>query len=408
MGGIIYLDNNATTAVAPEVAEAMAPYLGERYFNPSSMYAPAGAVAGAVKEARAAVAALIGADAEGEIFFTSGATESNNWAIQGAARARPERRRLITTSVEHPAVREVMREMARLGWTVDELPVDRAGRLDVAAFVRALRPDTLLVSIMHANNETGVLFPVAELARIAKETDPGILVHTDATQSVGKLPVDLAGEFRHVDLLSCSGHKLHGPKGIGALFIRRGTPLRPLLLGGHQERGRRGGTENVPHIVGLGAAARLAAAHLGEAARIAARRDRLEKAVLERIPWVEVNGAGAERLPNTLNLACHCIEGESILAQLDAQGICASSGSACTSGSLDPSHVLKAMHVPFTALHGSVRFSLSRLTTDAEIGRVIDVFPRIVEALRRLSPYWDVAAATPRFDAIGADGPTPA
>ena len=407
MPRIIYLDNNATTAVAPEVAEAMAPYLHASYFNPSSMYGPASRVADALREARASVAALVGAEDAGEIFFTSGATESNNWAIQGAARARPERRHLITTAVEHPSVREVMREMARLGWPLDVLRVSGEGQLQVADDVRALRRDTLLVSIMHANNETGIVFPVGELARIAKETDPNILVHTDATQAAGKLPLDLRNDLRHVDLLSLSGHKLHAPKGIGALYIRRGTPLRPLILGGHQEHGRRGGTENVPHIVGFGAAAREAAAHLPAAARIAALRDRLEAGLRDRIPWMEVNGRGRERLPNTLNVAFHCIEGESILAQLDAEGICASSGSACTSGSLDPSHVLQAMHVPFTALHGSLRLSLSRMTTDEDVDTVLAKLPEIVASLRRLSPYWDDEEDVPRFDALETRGPAP-
>lgn len=394
----IYMDNNATTAVAPEVFEAMEPYLKEKFFNPSSMYAAAGEVAQSVRQARGSVARLIGGVNAGEITFTSCATESNNWAILGAARARPERKHVLATAVEHPAVLEPLRELKRQGWEVDLLPVDRQGRLDVADFVRALRKDTLLVSIMHANNETGVVFPVAELARIAKETNPEILVHTDATQSVGKIPVNLKEDFLHVDLLTFSGHKLHGPKGSGVLYARRGTPLRPLLLGGHQERGRRGGTENVPGIVGVGEACRLAAAHLKDADRIRALRDRLETALQEKVPWLEVNGAGAERLPNTLSLACHCIEGESILAQLDANGIGASSGSACTSGSLEPSHVLRAMAVPFTAMHGSVRFSLSRYTTEDEVTRVIDAFPVIVHSLRRMSPYWDAGRDIPRTD----------
>jgi cysteine desulfurase len=397
---VIYADNNATTAVAPDVVEAMLPYLRDRYFNPSSMYDPADAVARDLAAARRDVAALVGAK-PAELFFTSCATESNNWAIFGAARATPSRRHLVTTAVEHPAVLEVCRQMARDGYDVTFLPVDREGRLDAADFVRALRPDTLLVTVMHANNETGAVFPVGELARIAKETDPAIVVHTDATQSAGKLPLDLAGELKHVDLLSFSGHKLHAPKGVGALYVRRGTPLKPYLLGGHQESGRRGGTENVPHIAGFAAACRLAREHLAEAGRIADLRDRLERSVRANVPFVEVNGAGAPRLPNTLNLACHFIEGESILYQLNAHGICASSGSACTSGSLEPSHVLRAMKVPFTAVHGSVRFSFSRYTTGAEVDRIAEVFPRIVHQLRRLSPYWDMARNAPRPDAPG-------
>ncbi len=254
---------------------------------------------------------------------------------------------------------------------------------------------------MHANNETGVVFPIAEIARLAKETDPGIVVHTDATQTVGKLPIDLKGDFANVDLLSFSGHKLHAPKGVGALLVRRGTPCRPFLLGGHQEDGRRGGTENVAFIVGLARALELAmATREADEVRVTALRDRLERELIARIPFVEVNGGGAERLGNTLNLSCHFIEGEGILFQLSDAGICASSGSACTSGSLEPSHVLRAMKVPFTAVHGSVRFSFSRYTTDADIDRIVEIFPGVAESLRRLSPYWDATAARPRPEAM--------
>ncbi|HOM17991.1 MAG TPA: aminotransferase class V-fold PLP-dependent enzyme, partial [Thermoguttaceae bacterium] len=257
---LVYADNNATTAVAPEVVEAMTPYLRELYFNPSSMYEPARQAAQAIAQARATIARHLGAADPQEIIFTSCATESNNAAIQGAARARPERRHIITTAVEHPAVLEVCKDMQRIGYEVTFLGVDRHGNLDMAEYVRALKPDTLLVTIMHANNETGVIFPIEQLARIAKETNPGIVFHTDATQSVGKLPIDLEGQFRHVDLLSFSGHKLHAPKGIGVLYVRRGTPWRPFLIGGHQEQGRRAGTENVPYIVGLARAMDLAMA----------------------------------------------------------------------------------------------------------------------------------------------------
>ena len=400
----VYADNNATTAVAPEVVQAMQPFLAERYFNPSSMYGPAREVAREVEKARAAVASLVGAVEPGQILFTSCATESNNTAIFGTARAAPGRRHVVTTAVEHPAVLEVCRELARGGAEVTYLPVDRQGRLDTADFARALRPDTLLVSVMHANNETGVVFPVEELARIAKETSPSIVFHTDATQSVGKLPIDLAGAFRHVDLLSFSGHKMHAPKGVGALYLKRGTPCRPYLVGGHQERGRRGGTENVPYVVGLAAACRLAAAHRADEQRIRCLRDRLERALRDAIPYLEVNGGEAERLPNTLNLAVHFIEGEAMLYQLDEYGICASSGSACTSGSLEPSHVLKAMQVPFTAMHGSIRFSFSRYNTVADADRIADVFPRVVADLRRLSPYWDQRRNAPREPLPAAPG----
>ena len=398
---VIYMDNNATTRVAPEVVAAITPYLTEHYYNPSSMYEPAAEVSAAVGTARATIARLLGASRAADILFTSCATESNNTALLGAAAARPERRHIITTAVEHPAVLNVARDIQRRGWEVDFLDVDEQGRLDMADFVRALRPDTLLVSVMHANNETGVIFPVEEMARITKETDPSILFHTDATQTVGKLPIDLRGAFRNVDLLSFSGHKLHAPKGIGALYVRRGTPCRPYLLGGHQEDGRRGGTENVAFIVGLARALELAlATREADEERVRGLRDRLEHELAARIPYVQVNGAGAPRLDNTLNLSCHFVEGEGILYQLSSQGVCASSGSACTSGSLEPSHVLRAMKIPFTAIHGSVRFSLSRYSTDADVERVIEVFPPIIRNLRRLSPYWDDAHDRPRAEAL--------
>ena len=398
---VIYLDNNATTQVAPEVVEAITPFLTGEYFNPSSMYEAARGPADAVAAARRKVAKLLGNARSNEILFTSCATESNNTALFGTVAANPNRRHIITTSVEHPAVLNVAHDLERRGFEVDFLPVDSEGRVDVADFVRALRPDTLMVSVMHANNETGVIFPVEELARITKETDPGIVFHTDATQSVGKQPIDLSGNFRHVDLLSFSGHKLHAPKGIGALYIRRGTPCRPFMLGGHQEDGRRAGTENVAFIVGLARALQLAVDnHDVDVQRITAMRDRLQRELVERIPYLHVNGGQATRLDNTLNIACHFIEGEGILYQLSAYGICASSGSACTSGSLEPSHVLRAMKVPFTAIHGSVRFSMSRYNTEEEIDRVIEVFPEIVGSLRRLSPYWDARRDEPTPEAL--------
>jgi cysteine desulfurase len=378
----------------------MVPYLAREYFNPSSMYEPARKVAEAVRRARQQIARCFGNIRSNEIVFTSCATESNNTAIVGVAKANPQRRHIVTTAVEHPAVLEVCKEMQRGGYEVTFLPVDRHGNLNIKDFVRALRPDTLLVTIMHANNETGVIFPVAELARITKETDPGIVFHTDATQSVGKLRIDLAGEYRHVDLLSFSGHKLHAPKGIGVLFIRKGTPIRPFMVGGHQESGRRAGTENVPYIVGLAKAMELAYQNLEEEnERLARMRNRLERELRQRIPYLEVNGEGAPRLSNTLNLSCHFIEGEAMLFELSENGICASSGSACTSGSLEPSHVLTAMKVPFTAIHGSIRFSLSRYNSEEDIDQIIEVFPEVVERLRRASPYWDVKQNAPREEA---------
>ncbi len=396
----IYADNNATTCVAPEVRQAMIPFFTDNYFNPSSMYDAAHGAARAITEARETIAAHLGVDEPKQILFTSCATESNNTAIFGTIRANASRRHIITTAVEHPAVYEVCKDLERGGFRVTYVPVDRDGNLNIEAFVRALDPQTLLVSIMHANNETGVIFPIERLSRVAKETDPSIVFHTDATQSVGKLPVDLGGAFRHVDLLSFSGHKLHAPKGVGALFVRRGTPCKPFMLGGHQEQGRRAGTENVAFIAGMAKALELAmATRDADEARVRAMRDRLERGLEQAISCVQVNGKGAERLSNTVNISCHYIEGEGMLYQLSAYGICASSGSACTSGSLEPSHVLRAMNVPFTAVHGSVRFSLSRYNTDEEIDRIIEVFPEIVANLRKLSPYWDHAKNQPRADA---------
>ena len=394
---IIYADNNATTKVAPEVYEAMAPFLTEDYFNPSSMYEPARRTAAAMAQARQQIAGHFGVSDPKQILFTSCATESNNTAILGLAKANPDRRHIITTAVEHPAVLEVCKDLQRSGYDVTLLGVDESGNLDLGEFVRALRPETLLVTIMHANNETGVVFPIEQLSRITKETDSSIVFHTDATQSVGKIPIDLEHEYQHVDLLSFSGHKLHAPKGVGALYIRRGTACRPFMIGGHQEEGRRAGTENVPYIVGLAKALQLAAeSYQDEDTRVHSLRDRLEKAIEERIPSVQVNGKAAPRLPNTLNVSCHYVEGEGMLYQLSDCGICASSGSACTSGSLEPSHVLRAMKVPFTAVHGSVRFSFSRYNTDEDVDRIIEVFPEIVANLRRLSPYWDQEKNVPR------------
>ena len=398
---IIYMDNNATTRVAPEVFEALTPFLTEEYYNPSSMYDPAHGPAEAITAARKTIAKLLGKARPDEILFTSCATESNNTAIFGAIAANQERRHIVITGVEHPAIFAVGEELQRRGFEIDFIPVDTDGQLDRVEFVHALRNDTLLVSVMHANNETGVIYPVEELSRITKETDPSIIFHTDATQTVGKLPIDLRNSFQHVDLLSFSGHKLHAPKGIGALYIRRGTRCRPFLLGGHQEDGRRAGTENVAFIVALAKALELAVErHDEDEPRVRAMRDRLESEFEAKIPYLEVNGKNAARLSNTLNVACHFIEGEGILFQLSAHGICASSGSACTSGSLEPSHVLRAMHIPFSAIHGSVRFSLSRYNTDAEVDKVIEVFPGIVDSLRRLSPYWDTKKNEPRPEAM--------
>lgn len=392
----VYADNNATTAVAPEVAEAMRPFFEGEFYNPSSMYEPAARVAEALKAARGDVAEFLGGVDAGEVLFTSCATESNNTSLFGVAAANPGRKHIVTSAVEHPAVLEPCRELERRGYEVTRLPVDRKGRIDVRDYVRALREDTLMVSLMHANNETGVVWPVGEWARIAKQTNPDIVFHTDATQTAGKLPLDLKGELADVDLLSFSGHKMHAPKGIGVLFVRRGTRLRPFLFGGHQENGRRGGTENVAYAVGLARACRLAKEHAAEMPRVEKMRDALEAELLERIPYLEVNGRGVRRTPNTLHLGCHFIEGESILYGMDEAKICVSTGSACSSGSLEPSHVLRAMGVPGTALQGSVRISFSAYSTEADARRIAEALPAVVANLRRLSPYWDDKAGGPR------------
>ncbi len=392
---LIYLDNNATTMVAPEVLDSMMPFLRDQYFNPSSTYPQATEAARAVETARESVARLLGAGSKSEIIFNGCATEGNNSALWGALRANPDRRHVVTTVVEHPAVLEVVREMERQGYRTTFLPVDRHGRLDPADLVRAIGDDTAVVSIMHANNETGVVFPVGSLATLAKKVDPQIVFHTDATQTVGKVRIDLQGDLRDVDILTMSGHKVHAPKGVGAMFVRRGARWRPWQLGGHQERGRRAGTENVASIVGLGTAARMLMNH-DDSTRALRMRDRLESAIRAKVSNLFINGEGAVRLPNTTNIAFEFVEGESILLALNDYGICVSSGSACTSGSLDPSHVLKAMDVPFTAAHGSVRISTSMFTTDDDVDAVIEALPGVIAQLRRISPYWDAEKNAPR------------
>lgn len=382
---IIYFDNNATTAIAPEVREAMLPYLGEYYGNPSSMHTFGGQVAQAVDTGRERLAALLGATPE-EILFTSCGSESDNTAIWSALQTQPEKRHLVTTRVEHPAVLSVMQHWERQGYRVTYLGVDAKGRLDMDEYLTALTPDTALVSIMFANNETGNIYPIERLATLARER--GILFHTDAVQAVGKVPLNLA--TLPVDMLSLSGHKLHAPKGIGALYIRKGIRFRPYLRGGHQEHGRRAGTENVPYIVGLGVAAELAVTHSHEeVVQVAALRDALEQGITAHVPDCIVNGDVEHRLSNTTNIAFKNVEGEAILLMLDRLGICASSGSACTSGSLEPSHVLRAMGVPFNYAHGSIRLSLSRYTTREEVDFVVEHFPQVISTLRTISPFKD-------------------
>jgi len=384
----VYLDNNATTQVAPEVLEAMLPYFYQLYGNPSSMHSFGGQVMKQVRKAREQVAALLGASAE-EIIFTSCGTESDNAAIRSALASCPDKKHIVTSRVEHPAVRALCAHLATQGYRVTELPVDGEGRLDMQQYARALSPDTAIVSLMWANNETGVIFPIEQAAQMARERN--ILFHTDAVQAVGKIPINLADT--PIDMLSLSGHKLHAPKGIGVLYVRKGTKFSPFLVGGHQERGRRGGTEATPSIIGMGVAAELAQKKMDiENSYVKALRDRLENTILNTVANTKVNGDRENRLPNTTNISFEFVEGEGILLMMDEFGICASSGSACTSGSLQPSHVLRAMGVPFTMAHGSIRFSLSVYNTDEEIDFVIEKLPPIIDTLRNMSPYWKTGA----------------
>ena len=380
---ITYLDNNATTRVAPEVFVGMEPYLSELYGNPSGMYTFGGQLYSRLEEARAKVAALIGAETE-EIIFTGCGTESDNLALHSAVEINPRKRHVITTRVEHPAVLNYAKYLSKKGYRVTFLPVDGDGNLDMNAFHQSLDDDTAVVSIMYANNETGVLFPVEEIGGILRERR--ILFHTDAVQAAGKLSLNV--RELPVDMLSLSGHKLHAAKGVGALYVRKGTAFHPLIIGGHQERGRRGGTENVASIMGFGKACELAGGNLAEERVFLSRlRDRLEKGLLDKCPDAKVNGNRGNRLPNTTSIRFEYIEGEAILLRLDEHGICASSGSACTSTSLEPSHVLRAMGVPNKAIHGSIRFSLSRYNTEADIDYVLDIMPGITRELRELSPF---------------------
>jgi cysteine desulfurase len=380
----VYVDNNATTRVDPDVVEEMMPYFSELYGNPSSMHHFGGQVGAAVDHARQRVADLIGADPS-EILFTSCGTESDNTAILSTLRSYPEKHHIVTTRVEHPAVLNLCKHLMKVGYSVTELPVNGEGELDLDQLRDAITPYTAIVSVMYANNETGVIFPVEKIAEVVKEK--GSVFHCDAVQAVGKIPIRM--KENRFDLLSLSGHKLHAPKGVGALYVRRGTRFRPFLIGGHQEHGRRGGTENVPSIIGLGKACELAMIHMDEeVTRVKKLRDRLEKGLLARIPNAFLNGHPEHRLPNTLSLSFEYIEGEGILLLMSREGIAASSGSACTSGSLEPSHVLRAMGIPYTAAHGSVRFSLSRFSTEEEIDYILEKLPPIIERLRSLSPYW--------------------
>ncbi len=385
---VIYMDNNATTRIAPEVLEAMTPYLTQFYGNPSSMHTFGGQIGQAINQARQEVADLLGADA-GEIVFTSCGTESDSTAILSALQSYPEKNHVVTTRVEHPAVKNLCDNLEIFTgrkYHVTRLPVEADGTLDLQRYRECLKDDTAIVSAMWANNETGVLFPVEEMADIARQR--GVLFHTDAVQAVGKIPINL--KETAIDFLSLSGHKLHAPKGVGVLYVRKGTPFVPFMNGGHQEQGRRGGTENVASIIGLGRACRLVAEKMEEEnTRVRALRDKLEEGLLGSIPKSLLNGHKTERLPNTANISFEYVEGEAILLHMNQHNICASSGSACTSGSLEPSHVLRAMGVPFTAAHGSIRFSLSIYNTEQEVDFVLATMPAIIAKLRALSPFWE-------------------
>jgi cysteine desulfurase len=379
----IYLDNNATTQVDPEVLEAMLPYFRDFYGNPSSMHTFGGQVHQKIEEARAQVADLIGAEPE-EIIFTGCGTESDNTALMSAVESNPSRKHLITTRVEHSAILNFCKHLAGRGYRTTYLPVDTLGRLNTDDLHKSLDDQTAIVSVMYANNETGVIFPVKEIGNIVKGR--GVLFHSDAVQALGKIPINVRD--LPVDMLSFSGHKLHAPKGIGARYIRKGTRFYPYLIGGHQERGRRSGTENVASVIGFGKACELAKDDVSRRmTHVARHRDKLEKALLECCPDTVVNGDREHRLPNTTSISFEYVEGEAILLRLNEYGICASSGSACTSGSLQPSHVLRAMGIPYTAIHGSIRFSLSSYTTESEIDKVIEIMPAIIRDLRALSPF---------------------
>jgi cysteine desulfurase len=383
----IYMDNNATSRVAPEVLEEMLPYFSEQYGNPSSMHSFGGKVGLKIREAREKVATLLGATPD-EIIFTSCGTESDSTAIRAAIRSYPDKKHIVTTRVEHPAVKNLAEHLAKTGYRVTFVPVDAKGRLDLDYLYKSLSDETAIVSVMWANNETGVIFPVEEIAQTVKER--GIVFHTDAVQAVGKVPIRLRDTG--IDMLSLSGHKLHAPKGVGALYVRKGTKFAPFLLGGHQEKGRRAGTENVASIIGLGKASEFTATHLQEEnTRVKHLRDKLEAELTRRIPNSIINGDLVHRLPNTTSIAFEFVEGESILLLMDEYGICASSGSACTSGSLEPSHVLRAMGVPFTAAHGTIRFSLSIFNTEEEVDFIAQKLPPIIERLRGMSPFWHAA-----------------
>ena len=378
---MIYLDNNATTRVAPEVVEAMQPYLGEFFGNPSSAHTLGRTMKAAVEQAREQVATLIGAADASEVVFTSCGSESDNWAIRGALASQPDKKHIVTTLVEHEAVRNVCRALEGEGYEVTWVGVNERGEIDFDVLRDALRPDTALVSVMLANNETGVLFPVNEIGRVVRERSKA-LFHVDGVQAVGKIPIDLT----NIDLFALSGHKLHAPQGIGALYIRKGVTLPSFIIGGAQEQGRRAGTSAVPNIVGLGAACKLAQGD-DDHTRIRDLRDKLENGILENIPKARRNGDAENRLPNTANISFEYVEGQNIMLHLDQLGICVSTGSACHSSTHQSSPTLHAMNVPYTAAQGSIRFSLGRYNTDDDIETTLRVLPEIIEKLAAMSPY---------------------
>lgn len=383
--GLIYMDHAATTPVAPEVRREMSLYFTEYSGNPATLYSLGVTCAKAVSEARAKVAALIGAKPE-EIYFTSGGTESDNWAVKGVAYAQQRKGdHIITSAIEHHAVTEPCHFLEKQGFRATFLKVDKEGRVSPDDVKAAITDKTILISIMHANNEVGTIQPIAEIGAIARER--GVLFHTDAVQTVGKMPVNV-GELK-CDLLSVSAHKFHGPKGVGIMYVRKGVKIEPFMHGGGQENNKRAGTHNVPGIVGMGKAAELAAASMKEEeTRVRALRDRLEKGICERISEVSVNGSREHRLAGILNICVDGIEGEAMLLCLDMNRICVSSGSACTTGSLEPSHVLLAMGMPAERAHGSVRFALGRANTEEQIAYVVDTFASIVARLRQMSPTY--------------------
>lgn len=382
----VYLDNNATTMVDPKVFEAMKPYFCELYGNPSSMHKFGGQVAKAVEKAREQVKNFLGANDSKEIIFTASGSEGDNMAIRGILEANKNKKHIITTKIEHPAVLNVYKYLEKQGYEVTYLGVDSLGNLDLNELKNAITDDTALVSMMYANNETGVILPVEKAAKLVKQINPKIKFHVDAVQAAGKIKIDVKNT--DIDLLSIAGHKIHAPKGIGALYVKTGTLLPAFIIGGHQERGKRAGTENVPYIVGLGEACEIAQNALDyEMTEVKRLRDKLENGIVKSIYNAKINGATENRVPNTTNIGFQYIEGELILLHLSDLGICASSGSACTSGSLEPSHVLKSMGVPFESLHGSIRFSLSRFTTEDEIDYVLKVLPDVITKLNGISPY---------------------